>query len=470
MAVRASALLLLLLCSCKHLPTIPAPPAHAAPPPPPVIQPSNINLPITASVPAEELQRLVDSAAPFVDYHASKDTYVAIGNNNIFAKYILWRTPIALEFQPNGVTASTKAYYWLELLKNKWIHLGECGMDEGPRTATVTLRTTISWRKDSWQLEPTSRFDEPILHDPCKLTLIGFDIRPFLKKRLEQELGDASRTINEKIAERANPQPVVARMWRTIAEPIRIGDRAWLEVNPEAAGTTPLLVNKAANTISTIVRLEARPRLTVGERPTTAPRALPPPANVAPGDTFTIDGRIDISYIEAAHELRKALQLPRVESLGKTIFGRPRTAILQDVRLYPAGEQLVFALQLSKPEGTLYLHATPVYENGTLKLRDVDFSLQTRELVPKALTWLLHEKLRTLLDTAANQIIADEFADEREKAQLRLEQAANTDVGDNAKLQTTIKEVAPSGSPYLTETSIVLPLRLAGRAQLYAKF
>jgi hypothetical protein len=81
----------------------------------------------------------------------------------------------------------------------------------------------------------------------------------------------------------------------------------------------------------------------------------------------------------------------------------------------------------------VHLVGRPHYDvsTQTITLEDLDFSIETKSMVIKTLSWILHDTLRTKIAERARWAIGDMLA----RAEAALETALNRQIAGNVRLQ-----------------------------------
>jgi hypothetical protein len=120
------------------------------------------------------------------------------------------------------------------------------------------------------------------------------------------------------------------------------------------------------------------------------------------------------------------------------------TVRVQGVQLYGSGDNLILALQVSGGvNGTLYATGTPVFEEGLgmLKFVDLDFTVDTRNVLMRSANWMFHQNI---LATLKSQAYID-LSGQLHTLRSRLEAALTRDLGPNARLEGEVTTLRPRG-------------------------
>jgi hypothetical protein len=188
---------------------------------------------------------------------------------------------------------------------------------------------------------------------------------------------------------------MVADTWKSMFRPTQISAdyNTWLIVNPLGIGMTPIRVS--ADTMTTTIVVEARPRITVGDAPPAfSERPLPPYtqfSNQEPG--FSIFLPAEVSYTEAQ-------RLAGKEIIGETYTSGKRAVTVEGIEIYGQGEEVILNLSMSGSyNGSVYLKGRPFYNaaRNAIEVEGLDFTLETRNFLVKSGAWLLKSTLRKRL-------------------------------------------------------------------------
>jgi len=114
------------------------------------------------------------------------------------------------------------------------------------------------------------------------------------------------------------------------------------------------------------------------------------------------------------------------------------------VQLYGSGDKLILALQVSGGvNGTVYATGTPVFDEGlgTLKFVDLDFTLDTRNVLVQSANWMFHQNILSSLRSQASIDLSGQLQTLRS----RLTSALTRDLGPNARLEGEVTSLRPRG-------------------------
>ncbi len=204
-----------------------------------------------------------------------------------------------------------------------------------------------------------------------------------------------SRAIDQAVSQNFGLGTIVRQTWDTLFQPSLVSPEygAWLMVDPQAIGMTPIRVN--SDTLSTSLIVEAKPTVVLGTQPPNLqPRPLP---------AFT-----QFNYQSPGFEVRLGASIPFVEAQrlakqeveGQTYTAGKRSVTVQDIELFGQDGQLIVNLRMTGSyNGNVYLKGKPVFNRAVnaVEVQDLDFTLDTRNFLLKSGAWLLKSTLRKRL-------------------------------------------------------------------------
>lgn len=260
-------------------------------------------------------------------------------------------------------------------------------IDRDWNMTTVTNIEQYEWRK------------QPRLRVAGMSLPVGF-IADIILKRSKSVI---TESIDQQVQENFNLRTMVADVWKQMFDPVLVSPEynTWLLVNPQNIGMTPLVTD--ASSISSIIVVESLPRVSLGERPSAMDASQLPPfiyRDTTQND-FVIRIRTDVPYEEAE-------RLAKQELLGETFSEGKRSVTIEDVDLYGQGNRLIINTRLSGSyNGSIYLTGRPFYnaKKNTIDIKDLDFTLETRNFLYKSAAWLLKGTLRKRIEENMNFLL-----------------------------------------------------------------
>ena len=248
---------------------------------------------------------------------------------------------------------------------------------------------TEDWKMETvTQLESYEWMKKPKLKMGAISLPVGFVADIVLKNSRET----ITKSIDEMVKENFKLDEIVAEAWTQMFDPLLISEEynTWLQVNPESITMTPLSVEQ--DVISSTVVVESRPSVKLGEKPLGAIKKPLPPFQYATESVndFIIFLSSEIPYPEAE-------RIAKQNIVGETFESKGKSVTVEDLELYGQGNKLIVNIQLSGSyTGNIYLQGRPEYNTNrnSIDIKDLKFTLETRNFLLKSAAWLLKSTLK----------------------------------------------------------------------------
>jgi len=223
-----------------------------------------------------------------------------------------------------------------------------------------------------------------------------------------------SDLISQKINDLLPLKVQVTKVWNTAQKPILIDKKysAWLKLTPQEVMLYPLYAQK--NMVKLSISINTIAELVIGAEP--AAETLRPLPNLKLVNTFDKTFRIilnaDLFYKDLLAIAAPLLLNKKFDSDGKSI-------LVKSFDLYGNGDKLVVKLETEGAlNGLFYLTARPVFnvETGMFSVEDVDFDMQTQDLLLKTADWFLHGTIRGIIKEKLNTNMTKQLEESRQMA------------------------------------------------------
>ncbi len=186
-----------------------------------------------------------------------------------------------------------------------------------------------------------------------------------------------------------------------LQQPINLADNVWLAIHPHQIMVSP--PRGEGNGADNVLRLDAgmiaRPVVTLGTQPQPdkSPMTLIITDNLPDGISLVANGKVSLD--QASDIVGNAAR----SFLDENHSDKPVTA--GEIELYQSGEKLVIAIEIIKRSekqalGRIFLWAEPYLDinTDTVRLRAIDFDVETKNMLVKTAQWLLDSNIRTALE------------------------------------------------------------------------
>lgn len=268
--------------------------------------------------------------------------------------------------------------------------LASCGIREPMAEVEFTLPGNLGWAAGGeLSVQPGQWLMR--WRRPCNITAFNINLESLLNLPLIRD--SVSRRINEQLKlalNRIDLKPMLAQAWPELQKPRELHPGLWLQLRPESLSFGPL--TGTGKQASFVASLTTRPLLlSAASAPEWAATALPAISTTVPaGNGFHI-------ALESHLSLDTLAELMNAQLANKPMDIDGRTLLISNTRLYGNGERAVLRLDLEKPvKATIHVLARPVYDelNNTLYLDDIDYTLDTRNLLARSASWLMSDTFR----------------------------------------------------------------------------
>lgn len=416
---------------------------------------STVNLPI--ELPIKLIEDQVNKKVGTLLYEDNSFTSPAADNLKMI---VLRKKPIRLSISGGDLLFTVPVNIWA---LGRWDPCSFCPAVEKETRfdLDVFLRARPEIRKDySFALGARSGGFEWKTKPVISLGPINVPIDRLLEDVIEDQLEAVSRDVDRQVNSAINLRSEIEKLWALAQEPVLLDDstQTWLQINPSALVMAPVSSNKES--ILMQFGLESYIEGHIGRKPELLEKKLLPElrqsAKSSPG--FTVQVRAVLGFNEAS-DIASRQMLGQEFSYGK------RKLKVEGIRVYGKGERAIVHLVVSGSlKGEFYLSGKPVYNTATdeLSLEELDYDIQTRNVLVKAGSWLLSSTFRNLLQEKLRFSFAPEMNAIRKSLSESLRQYQYKNVmrlnGNLQKME--VQDI------YVGENQFDIALNLLGNAKL----
>jgi hypothetical protein len=411
------------LGACVHL-NIPAPPSGTDTALP-TLPPSHVA--VEASYPEPTLCSVLNNAVPHT-----------ISENPSGHDCIQWGVykngPVTCGGSGNDVSTTLNILFRLGQRCGVFgIGQASCGFDSDPaKRAAISVSAPVTW--NGWHLEANPSINLNI-QDACKITFANIDVTGMLTSKAQSAINAVSGQVSSQVKAHTDITNLASNAWKTAGNPVKLRDDVWLNLDPQDIGVTPPSV--AGGEISMSAALIANPIVYFSS---TAPKPVPEkpfptaPSSIAPSNQFNVIVDGVASWAEISSQLNNAM-------IGKTYKWGPFSAKPTGARAYGGNGVAIIAVDFKGSiTGTAYLQAKPVFNQAanTIQLKNVDFTLATKNVLATAGGWLLSVGIPAYLEAQTYSLNAP-----LNKLGATLTPLLNQKLSDNLILTGTVADNPP---------------------------
>jgi hypothetical protein len=268
-----------------------------------------------------------------------------------------------------------------------FVKLEECAM---------TTRTKID--KIIWDESPTMEFYG-------RKVPVGYAIDPII----EMNSTSISKSIDNELKDMLNFKPLLIEYLQGFREAVNISEeyKLWIQVAPQAFLTTPLRMN--SEQIQLDVNLRARIKTTMGKKPENQEviKDILFKSDAPLRKEIEINLPVETPFDELSELFTKQLK-------GTILYEGKKNVTLEEIKLWHSEKKLIIALRLEgKVKGWLFLRGTPKYnvETTEIYLDDLDYHVNTKNMLVKSLSWMLSGKVLKIIRDNAKYPIKQDLED-----------------------------------------------------------
>lgn len=307
-----------------------------------------------------------------------------------------------------------------------------CGWSEAPRKANLSLNSALSLSPDYRLISKTSVLELKALN-PCKVSF-GIDITQQLLNTVKPLMGELCAEIDKQVAA-YELKPYVQELWNTLAEPMAIDYVGELRLQPKAVSVSALNLN--GTMLNFRAGISAQPIIASAGGPKTY-SPLPNLSPYKPASGFQVFTDLKLDYDSLSTQILAYMKGEK--------FGYKKDSVeLSGLRLFPTYQDSQTRLGIrvdvsGTKSGSLYLVGDPEFDNSAriVRLKNVEYDLQSKNVLLKSASWLLDETVRKNLEENLWFEVSDLFTLTEEN----INAALNQNYENGAKSKGQVQSIA----------------------------
>lgn len=253
----------------------------------------------------------------------------------------------------------------------------------------------------NWRLATRSRFENYEWTQEPRVQMLGIkvNVKKLAEKILNNRKADIEAAIDKAVHDGLHLNREVSKVWRDMQNPIRIAkvpENIWLMPKPFSIAAAPVYGNTRQITVPLQIAFRVKTR--IGPKPMVDTLEYLPKLlrrNVLP-DSTRLEVLAFIPYSEVNQVLARTLAKQKLNLVGGNLT-------IKNASIYGSGRKLILKADVGgRVKGTLFFHGSPEYDTltNTLRMKDVDFDVDTKERLLATADWLLHDHLRDTIQAA----------------------------------------------------------------------
>ncbi len=342
----------------------------------------------------------------------------------------------------NKITAEIPIKIWLV----KRVSLGIAGNTdrEAQGSIKIKLESTFSFSKNWYLITSTKLLGYDWIEKPTlKVAGMNVPVTYVADKLIEKNKTTLETMVDEQIKKNIPLHSYAQNFWKEMQKPISIpagNYPGWLKLEPQSLVLTP--INGENGLLKTTFKTTSNIEYCLGIVPIVSQYKPMPSCSmvnkIEPG--FNLKVMIDIPYSILDSIMRSNLT-------NQNIGNEKHPIIVDNVRTYGNEDKVAIELQVHGfIKGKIYANAIPYYlpENESIKLKDVQYKLKTKNLLHKAINFIVKPLLKYELEKKFEVSLKDKFDSFKQTVQTNIlnnKWANNIYTGGNLK-NITVGEIS----------------------------
>jgi len=379
----------------------------------------------------------------------------------------VWKvSPILLSMKGEDIVYEVPIKIWAKI---KW-EVNQFGFKISDEfTADASLRMTFNTKLKIgvfWKLEPQTtlqKYDwiqKPVITGGS----ISLPVTFIADRVIKSQQKVITEAIDEEITNQIELRKYVEEGWNAMHQPIQLYNNptAWLRISPSAIYVTPLTGDKDFARAS--IRIDGVAETFVGSKPAVKLTNLPNASyiNNATGD-FVISLINDMTYEEAGKIATQYL----VGQTFNSSNGKKKIHI-DSISIYGGGENLIVKTKVSgNVNGFIYLKGKPTYDSisQTIYLKNLDYSVETKNAMIKTGNWILKSTLTKRMQEALRYSVAADMAEIKKQVNSYI---GTYNISKNVSIKAHVIDLEPK-QIFVTKESIKAVIYATGTMNMSVK-
>jgi len=313
-------------------------------------------------------------------------------------KYHFRRSPLRMTMKGLVMNLGFTGYYQIvgstrlckgSTVLSPWTPGCKCGFDEPERQVEIGFTSSFALTPD-YRLQSRITRNEPVAKDKCEVCFWGQDVTKEVINGLRTEL-DASRKAMQDSFGNINLRPYMQQAWAMLNQSYAIRGIGYFSLNPKRLRMQN--INAQNDLLNIHIGISASPEVTFEKKNETVTAVPNLSTNANPGG-FSV-------YLDAALQYDSLSRVVNGYMAGKRfdvsegIFKKHIIVKEVTVAASPEGRMLIKVDFTGSFNGTAFFTGNPVYNptNKTIEVQDLDYDLQTKNVLLKTAKWLFAGKI-----------------------------------------------------------------------------
>jgi Domain of unknown function (DUF4403) len=315
-------------------------------------------------------------------------------NNDDFKTKVWKRAPIKVEIRDSLLYYTIPLKIWAEK-GYRFNILGQTIAGYKDTEFAIDLKFMTSFGiKPDWTVQTNTASNGFDWVTKPSIRVSGFDIpiTGIVSKKISENLGTLAKSIDDNIKQNFNIKPYILQAWNLLREPRLLSEeyQTWLLINPTDILMTPFVLNN--NSIKATIAIRGNTQTLTGSKPSITSANNIPPLSIVK----EVPHGFEIGLV-ASLPYTAATQLAATKFVNQTFEAKEGKykVTVTSIDIYGQNEKLIIKAGLSGDvNGVIYLKGIPTYDPQTrlLTLKNLDYDLDTKNILIKGASWLLQSK------------------------------------------------------------------------------
>lgn len=329
-------------------------------------------------------------------------------------KYQFRRSPLQMHMNGNRLDLAFTGFYKITgstraclngTVISPWTPACNCGFEEGERKVNIGFTAFFNLQRD-FKLKTEIIRNEPKALDKCEVCFWGQDVTSSVMQGIRAELDLSAKAMAGEFST-YNLRPFMQQLWNGLSAVHSVPGLGFFSMNPKAIRMENI---KAANDFLHInIGITASPEISFS-RPEDEITPLPDVSGPAGKNGFNIYMQAALQYDSLSQVMNGMLMNKRFD-LSEGIINKH--IVVEDARVSGSAEgNMLIEVQFSGSfNGQVVFSGTPVYDAvaKTIFVKDLQYNLQTKNVLLKTAKWLFTRKIRTEMEKYTRFYLSDYY-------------------------------------------------------------
>lgn len=324
-------------------------------------------------------------------------------------KYHFRRSPLRMTMQGAALDLSFTGFYQIigatrlctgSTVLSPWSPACRCGFDEAERRVDIGFKTRFGLLPN-YLLQTVIARTDPVAKDKCEVCFWGQDVTKDVLDGLKTELEASGKAMQDSFG-LFNLRPYMQQAWNLLSETYSIPGIGFFSLHPKSLRMQN--INAKNDLLNINIGITATPVVTFQKE---VGRVMPVP-NLTPSANpggFSIFLEAALQYDSLSRVVNGYMAGKRFD-LSEGLFAKH--IIVKEVTIASnnEGRMLIKVDFTGSFNGTAFFTGNPVYNPATktIEVQDLDYDLQTKNVLLKTAKWLFAGKIESELkkNTAIN--------------------------------------------------------------------